>query len=164
MSKTLVNLESPYAGDIERNLLYARFCMRDSIVNHNEAPFASHLLYTQPHILHDDIPEERALGISTGLEFAKITSKTVVYVDLGVSVGMQHAIQSANKNGICVETRRLSTEYWNKFFEEVKAIEETTPITIANVRNTIIVSTIIAILITFSILILSGHNILGWFN
>ena len=40
-----VIIESPYTGDVERNLEYARRCMRDSI-KRGEAPFASHLLYT----------------------------------------------------------------------------------------------------------------------
>ena len=40
----LVLLESPYAGYVERNLAYARACMRDCLLR-GEAPFASHLLY-----------------------------------------------------------------------------------------------------------------------
>lgn len=119
MSKTLVNLESPYAGDIERNTIYARFCMRDSIVNHNEAPFASHLLYTQPYILRDDIPEERALGIETGLEFARVTSKTVVYTDLGITPGMKQAIENAEHNGVELEMRRLTRDYWDQYINEL---------------------------------------------
>lgn len=45
----IVVLESPYAGDIERNTNYARDCMRDSILR-GEAPIASHLIYTQAGI------------------------------------------------------------------------------------------------------------------
>lgn len=43
----LVILESPYAGNIEKNVAYARACVRDSL-SRGEAPIASHLLYTQP--------------------------------------------------------------------------------------------------------------------
>jgi hypothetical protein len=46
----LVIIESPYAGEVEANVAYARACMRDSL-GHGEAPIASHLLYTQPGIL-----------------------------------------------------------------------------------------------------------------
>ena len=43
----LVMLETPYAGDEQREkLVYARKCMADS-VSRGEAPFATHLLYTQ---------------------------------------------------------------------------------------------------------------------
>ena len=50
-SKNMVRviLESPYAGDIERNVKYARMAVRDSL-SRGEAPIASHLLYTQEGI------------------------------------------------------------------------------------------------------------------
>jgi len=56
-----VVLESPFAGDIQKNLQYARKCMADCL-KHCEASFASHLLYTQDGILDDDIPHERKLA------------------------------------------------------------------------------------------------------
>ena len=37
----LVYLESPYAGDIEKNIKYARLCMKDSL-DRGEYPFPSH--------------------------------------------------------------------------------------------------------------------------
>jgi hypothetical protein len=61
-----VILESPYAGDIERNVAYARAAMRDSLLR-GEAPIASHLLYTQPGVLDDQVSDERRLGIEAGL-------------------------------------------------------------------------------------------------
>jgi hypothetical protein len=51
-----VILGSPYAGDIERNISYARKCIRHSL-SLGEAPIASHLLYTQEGILDDDNQE-----------------------------------------------------------------------------------------------------------
>lgn len=51
-----VILESPYAGEIDRNIRYARACVRDSLLR-GESPIASHLLYTQSGILDDDIEE-----------------------------------------------------------------------------------------------------------
>lgn len=62
----LVILESPFAGDVKRNILYARMCVRDSL-GRGEAPIASHLLYTQSGILNDNLPEERQWGIDAGL-------------------------------------------------------------------------------------------------
>lgn len=42
-----VVLESPFAGDVERNVRYAKACIRDCL-SRGEAPIASHLLFTQP--------------------------------------------------------------------------------------------------------------------
>lgn len=89
-----VIIESPYAGDIDRNVAYARACMRDSILL-GEAPIASHLLYTQEGILNDDDPAERALGIELGLAWGRLAQLTAVYTDLGISRGMEFGIQRA---------------------------------------------------------------------
>lgn len=98
-----VILESPYAGkdaeDIEKNKTYARACVRDSLAR-GEAPIASHLLYTQPGILRDENPEERAWGIQAGLAWGEVASATVVYIDHGVSGGMQKGIDAAHNRPI----------------------------------------------------------------
>lgn len=86
-----VIVESPYAGDIERNLAYARAACRDCLLR-GESPYASHLLYTQPGILDDSIPEERDLGIRAGLEWSLSASKVVFYLDHGWSAGMHLAL------------------------------------------------------------------------
>ena len=106
----LVIIESPYAGDVETNIKFARACMRDSL-NRGEAPFASHLLYTQDDILDDDIPQEKFWGIEAGLTWGKHASKTVVYTNLGISEGMEFGIQRAIKEGREVEYRELDS--WN---------------------------------------------------
>ena len=90
----LVIIESPYAGDVERNVRYARACVRDSLAR-GEFPLASHLLYTQPGILRDVVPEERLWGIEAGLAWAVKADLTVVYKDLGISKGMQYGIEHA---------------------------------------------------------------------
>lgn len=102
----LVILESPYAGDIERNVAYARAAMRDCLIK-GDAPMASHLLYTQPGVLDDGEPEERARGIDAGLAWGAVASATVVYADLGVSRGMAEGIARAEAEGRPVEYRRL---------------------------------------------------------
>ena len=83
-----VILESPFAGDVETNVRYARLCLRDSL-NRGEAPYASHLLYTQPEVLNDDNAEERDWGINAGFQWRAAAHKTVVYTDLGISRGME---------------------------------------------------------------------------
>lgn len=121
--KPIVIIESPYAGDVELNVAYARACVRDSL-QRGEAPFASHLLYTQPGVLRDEVPEERELGITSGFEFRRIADIIAVYHDLGISSGMRRAIDLENArpnscgNPFCgvkhsrIEMRRLPG--WSK--------------------------------------------------
>jgi hypothetical protein len=102
----LVILESPYAGDVSANEDYARLCVRDSL-SRGEAPIASHLLYTQPTILDDTVPEERQWGIDAGLAWGKVAEATVVYVDLGISNGMRYGVNNAIDADRPVEFRKL---------------------------------------------------------
>ena len=102
----LVLIESPYAGDVERNIKFARACMRDAL-SRGEAPFAPHLLYTQEGILDDDIPDQRNQGIAVGLAWGRQALKTVVYTNLGITEGMQIGIQAAREEGRTVEFREL---------------------------------------------------------
>lgn len=109
--KPVVIVESPYAGDIERNVAYARAALRDCLLR-GEVPFASHLLYTQPGVLRDEVPAERELGISAGLELAGRAEKTVVYTDLGISRGMTLGMANAQVRGRPVEYRTLPDFVW----------------------------------------------------
>lgn len=102
----LVIIESPYAGDVEANVEYARKAVRHSL-SLGEAPIASHLLYTQPGILDDDIPDERQWGIDAGLAWRNVAEATVVYTDNGISKGMEYGIAAAQEAGIPVEYRAL---------------------------------------------------------
>jgi len=101
-----VILESPFAGDTNRNIRYARACVRDCITR-GDAPIASHLLYTQPGILDDTNPEERKLGIECGLLWGKEAEVTVMYTDLGMSSGMNLGIEQAAAEGRTVEKRSI---------------------------------------------------------
>lgn len=102
----LVIVESPYAGDIEKNVAYARAAIRDCLLR-GEAPMASHLLYTQDGVLNDKIPEEREHGIQAGFAWRQVAELTVVYTDLGISKGMQYGIDDANKRNSPIEYRTL---------------------------------------------------------
>jgi hypothetical protein len=102
----LVIIESPYAGDIKANTEYARRCVRDSL-ERGESPIASHLLYTQPGILNEDIPAERLWGFDAGLAWLRVADASVVYVDRGISSGMRCGIAAAQDAGVTVEYRRL---------------------------------------------------------
>jgi hypothetical protein len=125
----LVVVESPYAGKASkwwgplapvvrwmrtcRNVKYARAALRDCLVR-GEAPFASHLLYTQPGVLRDHVPAERAHGIEAGFAWAEVGiyvstpegreplhffADRVIYSDRGVSSGMRAGIDHAEKIG-----------------------------------------------------------------
>lgn len=102
----LVILESPFAGDVEANIAYARRCVRDSL-SRAEAPIASHLLYTQPGILNDDVESERQWGIDAGLAWSAAAAATVVYVDRGISRGMKYGIENAKAAGRAIEYREI---------------------------------------------------------
>ena len=93
-----VIVESPYAGDVERNVAYARACVRDCLAR-GEAPFASHLIYTQPGVLDDGDDEERRRGIDAGLAWLDAADLVAVYTDLGISAGMKDAIARAETEG-----------------------------------------------------------------
>lgn len=101
-----VILESPFAGDVEANISYGRRCMADCL-SRNEAPFASHLLYTQDGVLDDTLSHERERGIMAGFAWGEVADKVVVYTDRGISSGMQLGIDGAVKKGLPVEYRTL---------------------------------------------------------
>tara|TARA_R100001129_G_C5307375_1_gene244161 strand:+ start:1303 stop:1623 length:321 start_codon:yes stop_codon:yes gene_type:complete len=100
----LVIIESPYMGDVKSNIAYARKCMSDSLWR-GEAPFASHLLYTQ--ILDDSIPKQRMMGMQRAFEWYRCADLMAVYTDNGISSGMQKGMEIAGEFGIKIEYRRL---------------------------------------------------------
>lgn len=104
----MVVCESPYKGndnlEFVNNIHYAKECLRDSI-NRGEAPFMSHLLYTQ--VLLDKVPEQREKGISLNLEMIKRANLLAVYTDLGVSEGMNTAVKYALEKKIPIEFRSI---------------------------------------------------------
>lgn len=107
-SMKLVIIESPYAGEIDRNVAYARACMRDSL-ERGEAPIASHLLYTQPGILRDEDPAERQWGIDAGLAWRRVAEKAVFYTDRNWSGGMIAARKLYMDEGFPFEERSLAS-------------------------------------------------------
>jgi hypothetical protein len=90
----LVVIESPYAGDVERNLRYLRACLRDSLLR-GEAPFASHGLYTQAGVLDDLVRADREMGMHAGWAWMQRADLVAVYEDFGISSGMRRGIAMA---------------------------------------------------------------------
>lgn len=101
-----VILESPFAGDRDRNTLYARRAVRDCLLR-GDAPIASHLLFPQPGILDEDIEAERDWGIKAGHTWIPLASALVVYQDYNISKGMNWGIGVARKHGVPVEYRNI---------------------------------------------------------
>ena len=99
-------IESPFAGDVETHITNARRCIRDALIR-GESPLASHLLYTQPSILNDEVPSERAWGIAAGHAWIGVTEAVVFYVDYGISKGMGIALDLAMQNHIVIERREI---------------------------------------------------------
>lgn len=102
-------MESPFAGDVDRHVAYARRALRDCL-RRGEAPIASHLLFTQPGVLDDGDPEQRALGIAAGLAWGPVAEATVVYTDHGISRGMEQGIARAREEGRPVELRQIGAQ------------------------------------------------------
>lgn len=103
--KRRVVVETPFAGDVAENRRYLRLAMRDCLLNHGEAPFASHELYTR--CLDDLEPAEREVGIVAGFAWGVFAAATIVYTDRGVSAGMKLGIAEAVRVGRPVEYRTV---------------------------------------------------------
>ena len=112
MDAELVLIESPWKAksiaEQVRNSAYARLCLRDS-VSRGEAPFASHLLYTQ--IFDESVPMERLTGIELGLAWGSMAAKTIVYEDYGITQGMMIGIKRALSESRVIEYRSIQTYF-----------------------------------------------------
>ena len=102
----LVVIESPFTGDVARNLRYARAALRDSLLR-GESPLASHCLYTQPGVLDDTLPDERRRGIAAGHAWMEKADFVAVYSDLGISRGMRQGIDEAEARKVPVIYRTI---------------------------------------------------------
>lgn len=122
-----VIIESPFAGATialaVRNVRYVRLCLRDALLR-DEAPFASHALYTLPGVLRDEIPEERKLGMHAGLEWAAgpYDLGIAAYTDLGISPGMEYGFARHRAWSQTIEERSLG-DAWAGVAEELRLME-----------------------------------------
>ena len=116
-----VVIESPYAANTEEgidlNEAYGELCMHDCLVNHNESPYASHLLYTRRFVLRDDVPADRKLGIEAGFCWRDVAEKSVFYQDLGMTKGMKLGVDDCITKYKPYEIRRLPDELWEQLTE-----------------------------------------------
>jgi len=102
----LIYVASPYAGDIERNIEYAKEACRTVMENGN-AFFAPHLLY--PAVLDDAVPAERQLGIDMGLTMLSKCDELWVFGPR-ISAAMQAEMEEADRLGIPIRRMEISED------------------------------------------------------
>ncbi len=105
-----VVLESPFAGDLDRNRRYTEACLRDTL-ERGETAYASHRVF--PGALDDGKPHERKLGIDAGLAMSNHLvahgATVAFYIDFGMSGGMV-AARDQYPAGTKIEYRTLARE------------------------------------------------------
>ncbi len=94
----LVYIASPYAGGMERNIIFARQACRYCIAE-GHVPVAPHLLYTQ--LLDDSDPAQRQAGLALGLKLLEYADELWICGD-SISTGMAAEIHTALERNIRV--------------------------------------------------------------
>ena len=102
----LIYVAFPYAGDVEKNVEYAKQACR-TVMESGHAFFAPHLLY--PSILDDAVPEERQAGIEMGLTLLHRCDELWAFGPV-VSSGMQAEIAEAERLRIPVHRMDMAGE------------------------------------------------------
>ena len=100
----MVYICSPYAGDIVKNIRFAKDACRYA-AEQDCAPVAVHLLY--PQILDDAVPSQREAGIRMGLRVLA-TCEELWICGEHISPGMYCEIAEAKRLGIPI--RSISTQ------------------------------------------------------
>ena len=100
--KKFIYICSPYRGNIERNTEKARDHCRE-VMKEGHIPVAPHIYFTQ--FLDDDNPDERTMGIQTGLDILKACDEMWVY-DVGLmSEGMKEEIRYAIEQNVVMRIK-----------------------------------------------------------
>lgn len=116
---SVVMIESPYSGDIDRNIRYLALCGFDAGVLHDECVYASHGWMTQhpraKHFFVSDYDEKwdvlrRDQAICMSQRIRHRCDKTVFYVDLGWSSGMKAAKAYCEEHNLPYEERTLNAD------------------------------------------------------
>lgn len=90
---------SPYRGEIEKNIKYARNICR-AIALEGNIPVAPHIYFTQ--FLDDEIEEERRIAMKMNLELIKNCDEILICGD-NISEGMKEEISFAEENKIKIK-------------------------------------------------------------
>ncbi len=107
--KPIVFICSPFAGDVEGNVMrakrYGRFAVTQKVI-----PIIPHLMY--PQFLYDDDPAERRLGLEMGLVLLTKCQEIWVFGDR-VSKGMAVEIKKAKQCKIPIRYFTVSCQEKN---------------------------------------------------
>lgn len=109
-----IAIESPFAGDVPRNIRYAIAAMRH-VMKQGHAPFASHLLYTIP--LDDTDEIQRKLGMRFGFAHADACEERWVFFDHGISSGMKAGVSRGEKRGQPI--RYIKIPNWHELIADI---------------------------------------------
>ena len=91
MDNKLIYIASPYAGDVEDNVAFAKLACRFAI-GQGHTPIAVHLHY--PQMLDDGDPAERELGLRLGHRVLRACDELWAFGDR-LSAGMKREIEEA---------------------------------------------------------------------
>ena len=92
----LIYIASPFAGDTEANIAFAKKACRYAI-HQGHTPIAVHLLY--PQMLDDNNPEEREAGLQLGHRILEVCDE-LWCCGSRISSGMAREITEAQRLGI----------------------------------------------------------------
>lgn len=106
--RPIVFICSPYAGEVEKNILAAKYYSRFA-VDKGYIPIAPHLLF--PQFLNDADPNERQLGLFFGDALMSKCSEVWVFGSR-ISAGMETEIKRA-------KWKNYRLRYFNENCEEV---------------------------------------------
>ena len=121
MESRMIYICSPYAGNTEENIAFARQACGYAI-RQGAVPLAPHLLY--PQILNDSVPEERETGIRLGLEMLERCEELWICGDR-MSAGMKRETAYAKARGIPVRRIPVCEIMGNQTVQEMgEAIRE----------------------------------------
>ena len=102
--RKLVYIASPYAGDVQENILAAQNACRYAMAQ-GAVPIAVHLMY--PQFLDDSSPEDREAGLQMGIRVLKACDELWLCGDR-ISAGMQRELDAAARLGIPI--RQISSQ------------------------------------------------------
>lgn len=115
----IVMIESPYSGDIDRNVRYLQLAMLETGVIYGQLAYASHSYMTQ-HPLHknyfvcdynpkwDVLTRDQAIEMSQRMRHR--CDQTIFYTDLGWSSGMKAALKYCRDHNLSYSERTLNAQ------------------------------------------------------
>ncbi|MFS1426484.1 hypothetical protein LMH73_004725 [Vibrio splendidus] len=127
MTKKII-LESPFSnadrGKFNANYFYLCLVARKLMVEQEASPLFFHALYTQ--FLHDNVIEERNLGLFKSFEWHTFGDCKLYAIDRGISAGMILGAEDAIKKGMPVMffTAMPVDHEISKRISEINSIED----------------------------------------